>query len=392
MKRHLFLIFLILIGFKGISQTNIQYSGNEPKAESNSGSSVGQGMGIFAAGDYKLTVTHEGSEGALIRSSSGFSVVDIDAASGDAALRFAKAGTKMWNIRNRPLDDYLEFFELGGGGSRMIIQRSTGNLGINTSSPISKLDVSGDITLSKSGLGFGTKKLQFYSDQGTGNEWRPGYIETGDGAGGSSYTGRLDFYTNGTGVGNKLGSVLGMSILNGKVGIKSTSPTFPLDLDFDEANTNSTTGSFKIGNLGSTHLTFDDQQINSWSNTSRATFFINYYSGGKVQIGNGSSTGSNLDVSGFTKLGSTSPSIKMKKFTGTTNSANSTEIVHFLTANKIISVNAVILSGDFYYSAGANYSAGYQFDIVWNISSILLDNVGVPLRNSSYVVTVIYEE
>ena len=59
-----------------------------------------------------------------------FSVVDIDAANGDAALRFAKAGVNQWNTRNRPADDYYEIFELGGGGSRVVIQDGTGNVGI----------------------------------------------------------------------------------------------------------------------------------------------------------------------------------------------------------------------------------------------------------------------
>ena len=100
------------------------------------------GIGETAAPSYKLDVLHGGSTGARIRSSASFSVVDIDAASGDAALRFQKAGVNQWNIRNRPADDYLEIFELGGGGSRMVIQDGTGNVGIGqTAAPSYKLDV-----------------------------------------------------------------------------------------------------------------------------------------------------------------------------------------------------------------------------------------------------------
>ncbi|MBK6938319.1 MAG: hypothetical protein IPH18_16760 [Chitinophagaceae bacterium] len=100
------------------------------------------GIGETTAPSYKLDVLHGGSTGIRSRSSGSFSVVDIDAASGDAALRFAKAGVNQWNIRNRPADDYLEIFELGGGGSRMVIQDATGNVGIGeTTAPSYKLDV-----------------------------------------------------------------------------------------------------------------------------------------------------------------------------------------------------------------------------------------------------------
>ena len=100
------------------------------------------GIGETTNPSYKLDVLHGGSTGARIRSSASFSVVDIDAQSGDAALRFAKAGVNQWNIRNRPADDYLEIFELGGGGSRMVIQDATGNVGIGeTTNPSYKLDV-----------------------------------------------------------------------------------------------------------------------------------------------------------------------------------------------------------------------------------------------------------
>jgi hypothetical protein len=82
--------------------------------------------------NYRLDVLHGGATGIRSRSSSTFSLVDIDAQNGDAALRFAKAGVNQWNIRNNPATDDLQFFELGGGGERMKIENTTGNLAVTT--------------------------------------------------------------------------------------------------------------------------------------------------------------------------------------------------------------------------------------------------------------------
>lgn len=93
--------------------------------------------------------------------------------------------------------------------------KPNGFFGIGTTSPISKLEVIGvantEMAVSTNIAGFGSSRLGFYSDRGSVNEWRPGYIASADNGG---FTGRLDFFTNGAGAANKLESVLGMSLPN----------------------------------------------------------------------------------------------------------------------------------------------------------------------------------
>ena len=77
--------------------------------------------------------------------------------------------------------------------------------------------------------GFGPAKLSFFSDRGLGTEWRPGFIQSADNG---NYTGRLDFYTNGTG--NQMNTLLGMSLVNGSLGIGTTTPANTLSVAGDE--------------------------------------------------------------------------------------------------------------------------------------------------------------
>ncbi|HQN17032.1 MAG TPA: hypothetical protein PLB59_11375 [Bacteroidales bacterium] len=109
----------------------------------NNGTNVGIGTSIPG---YKMDVRHNGGTGLRVKSNSSFSVVDIDSKNGDAALRFAKDGANYWLVRNNPNTDNFEFYELGGGGLRMVIQDSTGFTGIGTSTPAYMLDVKHTVT------------------------------------------------------------------------------------------------------------------------------------------------------------------------------------------------------------------------------------------------------
>jgi hypothetical protein len=114
-------------------------------------------------------------------------------------------------------------FQVGNGSSNTdrrnaITILRNGKTGIGTILPNNQLEVvspaSGlpsTVTIANRG-GFGPAALEFVSDYGAGNQWRPGYIMSHDAG---VYTGVLRFYTNGSGALNLNTSVLGFQIQNG---------------------------------------------------------------------------------------------------------------------------------------------------------------------------------
>jgi Chaperone of endosialidase len=91
---------------------------------------------------YKLDVLTNGTFSvARFKSKSSYCAIDIDAADGDAGIIIKNNGVSQWLIRNRPSDDYFEIFEFGGGGSRMVAQKGTGNIGIGVDNPDTRLHV-----------------------------------------------------------------------------------------------------------------------------------------------------------------------------------------------------------------------------------------------------------
>ena len=270
------------------------------------------GIGETANPTYKLDVLHGGSTGIRSRSSGSFSVVDIDAASGDAALRFAKAGANQWNIRNRPADDYLEIFELGGGGSRFVIQDGTGNVGIGaTVSPSYKLDVehggstgirsksTGSFSVVDIDAQSGDAALRFAKD-GV-NQWntrnRPAddYYEIFElGGGGSRFV-----IQDGT----------------GNVGIGATvSPSYKLDVEHGGSTgiRSKSTSSFSVvdidGASGDAALRFAKAGVNQWNVRNRpADDYFEIF-----ELGGGGSRFVIQDATGNVGIGATvSPTYKL---------------------------------------------------------------------------------
>ncbi len=270
------------------------------------------GIGETTNPSYKLDVLHGGSTGTRIRSSASFSVVDIDAASGDAALRFANAGVNQWNIRNRPADDYLEIFELGGGGSRVVIQDATGNVGIGeTTSPSYKLDVlhGGSTGIrSRSSASFSVVDIDAASGdaalrfQKAGvNQWnirnRPAddYLEIFELGGGGSRVVIQDA-TGNVGIGETTAPSYKLDVLHGgSTGIRSRSSSSFSVVDIDAAS-------------GDAALRFQKAGVNQWNVRNRpADDYFEIF-----ELGGGGSRVVIQDATGNVGIGqTTSPSYKL---------------------------------------------------------------------------------
>ena len=107
-----------------------------------------------------------------------------------------------------------------------------GALAVGTATAAAKLHVVDNVSPAvlrvQSTLSFGAARLEMWSDpQGSGTEWRPGYITSFDAG---SFTGGLSFVTNGTGAAQRTGSKEAMRLVNGRVGIGVPSPQFIVDV------------------------------------------------------------------------------------------------------------------------------------------------------------------
>jgi len=118
-----------------------------------------------------------------------------------------------------------------------------------------------------------------------------------------------------------------------------------------------------------------------------------------VKVGIGTQApAAELEVNGYTMLGSSGPAIKMAKFTGTTalTQTGSTNIIHSLNPAKILSVDVLVeFSPGNYIHPAYSYNTGYNFNYYVTSTTICVANIngssslilGKPIK-----VVVVYEQ
>jgi trimeric autotransporter adhesin len=202
--------------------------------------------GTFVWSCYASTpFTSTGSNQFLIRATGGVGInknnpaTALDVNGTVTATGFSGSGAGLTSLNVASLTGTVADAQLSsnvalrsGGNAFTGNQSIAGTLGIGTTSPQGILHVYSVnnptvIRLQSSGTpGFG--RLEFVSNpQGDVNEWRPGYIQSSDNGG---FTGGLAFFVNGTGAGNKFGSNEVMRVVNGAVGIGTTTPVSALQV------------------------------------------------------------------------------------------------------------------------------------------------------------------
>jgi len=197
-----------------------------------------------------------------------------------------------------------------------------------------------------------------------------------------------------------------MTVLrNGNVGIGQLNPIAPLSF-------NSSTGekivfygdgepNYGIGiqpNVMQFHTPYPvTSMVFGTGSSSSFTEYVRINGIGQVGIGT-STPQAQLEVNGFTKLGSSSPKIQIKKLTGVTSSiqGNSINVAHGLDPTKIISVTVLVeWQSNSFLHEGYRFSSGYEFSFFTNDTNIFIGNVSgnsANILSKPFKVLITYEE
>jgi hypothetical protein len=279
---------------------------------------------------------------------------------------------------------------LSGDGGRLMITES-GNVGIGTIDPATKLTVNGEIT-STNAIGFRMVQGNYGSMLRNDGNFTS-FLLTNSGDQYGNLSGARPFT-----IGNVTGDVyLGGSSLLVKHGGN-------VYVDASNANSgNITSNSLIFGQVGS------GEGIASKRDAGGNQYGLDFYTNftnkmsisntGNVGIGN-SNPSAMLEVSGYTKLGNDAPAIKVKKLNGTTASTQggSSTIIHGLNVNKILSVSVLVESifpGEY---IPANYDASAALKYSYLITNNLVYVINAPAPNSANIlvrpikVLITYEE
>ena len=333
-------------GIPGGANGNIQFNNGGAFGGDNNliwdNSSKKMGLGPVTTPTYKLDILHSGNDGIRVKSSTGYSVIDVDAFNGDAALLFAKAGAIKWNFRNNPGNNDLQIFQYAVG-EKMRIEGANGNvivsdrLGLSTDPNAvlgGKIEVkhnstTGDPHLLLNETEGDYARLGFKNTVNPTKTWHLSGINAVDDADSKMNM----WYWNGT-EGTDLFSVSG----NGRVQINAPSGGINYSLNLRGGSNHSymmfhndasgyTDGDgLKIGlrNDGEAYVWFYENQNLVFGTTLKDRMTIT--GDGKVGIGT-KTPSANLQVIGSTKLGITGVAItEMREFTGTLTTGGSLQV------------------------------------------------------------------
>lgn len=197
-------------------------------------SSFASGKGARASGDYSVSLGRNNAATGRV----SFSTGEGSSAEGEVAIAIGKSvyAKAMYSFSIGALNDITDnpdlsfpsatdrIFQIGNGmfdvRSNAVTILRNGKAGFGTVTPQNQFEIVGPasstpVTLTLANRGaFGPAAIEFVSDYGLTNKWRPGYIRSNDAGG---FTGSLEFYTNGTGSGNLYGNVKGLEVRNGTV-------------------------------------------------------------------------------------------------------------------------------------------------------------------------------
>lgn len=180
----------------------------------------------------------------------------------------------------------------------------------------------------------------------------------------------------------------------GTINVRSLNNSIPPKMYFDTDNGTSfgylggATNSFELGSI-------NNLAIRTYQSTWQTRLFVK--NSGEIGINTETPT-SELEVNGFTKLGSDAPAIKVKKLTGTSSAVQggTSSVPHELTASKILNVSVILDFGtNAFIPSSYNYNPGFEFDWYSDATNIIVvnkSNNSGSVLSKPFKILITYEE